>query len=183
MEKHGSELLGPLYKDPIISFSLFHKFSVQDPEVYWSIVLKELSISFREAPKCILDRTDKSKRSGSWLPGAVLNIAECYLLSTTHPRKKDDNPAIVWRAEGDSDINIMTLKEVREQVMLVANVLDVMFSKGDAIAIDMQMTVTAVIIYLAIILSGCIVVSIADSFAAKEIATRLLISNAKAIFT
>ena len=66
---------------------------------------------------------------------------------------------------------------------LVANALDVMFSKGDAIAIDMPMTVDAVIIYLAIILSGFVVVSIADSFAAKEIATRLRVSKAKAIFT
>lgn len=66
---------------------------------------------------------------------------------------------------------------------LVANALDAMFSKGDAIAIDMPMTVNAVIIYLAIILSGCVVVSIADSFAAKEIATRLNVSKAKVIFT
>lgn len=66
---------------------------------------------------------------------------------------------------------------------LVANALDTMFSKGDAIAIDMPMTVNAVIIYLAIILSGLVVVSIADSFAANEIATRLRVSKAKAIFT
>lgn len=33
MEKHGSELLGPLYKDPITSYNLFQKFSVQHPEV------------------------------------------------------------------------------------------------------------------------------------------------------
>lgn len=66
---------------------------------------------------------------------------------------------------------------------LVANALDVNFSKGDAIAIDMPMTVNAVIIYLAIILAGCIVVSIADSFSAKEIATRLRVSGAKGIFT
>ena len=55
--------------------------------------------------------------------------------------------------------------------------------KGDVIAIDMPMTVSAVIIYLAIILSGRIVVSIADSFAAKEIATRLRVSQAKGVFT
>ena len=66
---------------------------------------------------------------------------------------------------------------------LVANALDAMFTKGDAVAIDMPMTVHAVIIYLAIILSGLVVVSIADSFAAKEIATRLRVSKAKAIFT
>lgn len=66
---------------------------------------------------------------------------------------------------------------------MVANALDVTFSKGDAIAIAMPMTATAVIIYLAIVLAGFIVVSIADSFAANEIATRLRVSKAKAIFT
>lgn len=66
---------------------------------------------------------------------------------------------------------------------MVANALDATFAKGDAIAIDMPMTVTAVIIYLAIILAGYVVVSIADSFAAKEIATRLRVSKAKGIFT
>jgi len=40
---------------------------------------------------------------------------------------------------------------------LVANAIDVTFSKGDAIAIDMQMTVNAVILYLAIVLAGCVV--------------------------
>ncbi|XP_039684695.1 probable acyl-activating enzyme 18, peroxisomal isoform X2 [Medicago truncatula] len=67
--------------------------------------------------------------------------------------------------------------------MLVANAIDANFSKGDAIAIDMQMTVNSVIIYLAIVLAGCVVVSIADSFAPKEIATRLRVSDAKGIFT
>ena len=66
---------------------------------------------------------------------------------------------------------------------LVAKAIDATFSRGDAIAIDMQMTANAVIIYLAIVLAGCAVVSIADSFAPKEIATRLRVSKAKGIFT
>lgn len=57
------------------------------------------------------------------------------------------------------------------------------FRKGDAIAINMPMNVYAVIIYLAIVLAGCAVVSIADSFAPSEIASRLNISKAKGIFT
>ncbi|XP_028051510.1 probable acyl-activating enzyme 18, peroxisomal isoform X3 [Camellia sinensis] len=185
METHGSKLLGASYKDPITSFSLFQKFTVQHPEVYWSFILKELSIQFREVPNCILDTSDKSKHGGTWLPGSVLNIAECCLQATKYPRKQDDSLAIVWRNEDcdDSHVNQMTLKELREQVMSVASALDAIFSKGDAIAIDMPMTVTAVIIYLAIVLSGFVVVSIADSFAAKEIATRLRVSRAKAIFT
>lgn len=66
---------------------------------------------------------------------------------------------------------------------LTANALEKLFKNGDAIAIDMPMTCTAVIIYLAIVLAGCIVVSIADSFAANEIEKRLDIAKAKGIFT
>ncbi|CAK7339128.1 unnamed protein product [Dovyalis caffra] len=184
MEIHGLKLLGTNYKDPITSFSLFQKFSVEHPEAYWSIVLKELSVVFREPPKCILDTTDKSKPGGTWLPGSVLNIAECCLQPASRPIKKDDGVAIVWRDESDESVlHHLTVKEFREQVMLVANALDATFTKGDAIAIDMPMTVDAVIIYLAIVLAGFVVVSIADSFAAKEIATRLHLSNAKGIFT
>ncbi|KAL3719839.1 hypothetical protein ACJRO7_004770 [Eucalyptus globulus] len=185
MESHGRKLLGSSYKDPITSFSLFQKFSVEHPDVYWSIALNELSLSFHRPPSCILDTSDKSKPRGTWLPGAVFNIAECCLLPSQQQRRGDDSIALVWRDEGYDHMNVnrMTLKELREQVMLVANALDVTFSKGDAIAIDMPMTVHAVIIYLAIVLGGFVVVSIADSFAPKEIASRLHISKAKGIFT
>lgn len=185
METHCPKLFGASYEDPISSFKEFQRFSVQHPEIYWSIVLKELPIHFLEAPKCILDFSDKSKRGGNWLPGSVLNIAESCVCSSNYSNKQDDCVAIVWREEGndDKEVNCMTLKQLREQVMMVANALDNIFSKGDAIAIDMPMTVTAVVIYLAIVLAGFVVVSIADSFAAQEIAVRLRVSNAKAIFT
>lgn len=67
---------------------------------------------------------------------------------------------------------------------LVAYALQALgLEKGSSIAIDMPMTVKSVVIYLAIVLAGYVVVSIADSFAAPEISTRLKISKAKAIFT
>ncbi|KAE9601186.1 putative acetate--CoA ligase [Lupinus albus] len=180
MERYGPKLLGDSYKDPITSFPLFHKFSV-----YWSLILKELSVSFVEPPKCILDTSDPSKHGGTWLPGSVLNIADCCLQPSAHPNKRDDSIAIIWRDEGfdDAEVNRISLKQLRQQVMFVASAIDATFSRGDAIAIDMQMTANAVIIYLAIVLAGCVVVSIADSFAPKEIAARLRISKAKGIFT
>ena len=61
------------------------------------------------------------------------------------------------------------------------NALDL--EEESAIAIDMPMNVESVIIFLAIVLSGHVVVSIADSFSPREISTRLKISKAKAIFT
>ncbi|EMS50598.1 Acetyl-coenzyme A synthetase [Triticum urartu] len=185
MEENGPKLLGASYKDPISSFGLFHKFAVENQEVYWKIVLKELSIKFLREPTSILDASDKSKKGGTWFPGAVLNIAECCLLPWPSQNKTDDSTAILWRDEGFDDypVNRMSLKELRTQVMTVANALDTMFQKGDRIAIDMPMTCNAVIIYLAIILGGFVVVSIADSFAPQEIGTRMRVAKAKAIFT
>lgn len=67
---------------------------------------------------------------------------------------------------------------------MVAHALDALgLPQGSAIAIDMPMNIDSVIIYLAIVLTGNVVVSIADSFASSEIATRLRIAKAKAIFT
>jgi acetyl-CoA synthetase len=55
--------------------------------------------------------------------------------------------------------------------------------KGDGIAIDMVMTAEAVALYLGIIKAGATVISIPDSLPAEEIARRLRIGNAKAVFT
>lgn len=67
---------------------------------------------------------------------------------------------------------------------LVAHALNALgLDRGSAIAVDMPMNIKSVFIYLAIVLAGYVVVSIADSFASSEISTRLKISKAKAIFT
>ena len=47
----------------------------------------------------------------------------------------------------------------------------------------MPMTVEAVVAYLGIILAGCAAVSIADSFAAAEMASRLRVANAAGVIT
>lgn len=149
MESHGPRVLGKSYKDPITSFRHFHQFSVQHPEarpfslllhfcvkqmhsfirikqffwcvlqIYWQFILNELSVQFTVPPKCILDLSDKTKHGGTWLPGAVLNIADCCLKPSSYQKKHDDSLAVVWRQEGrdDHDVERMTLKELREQVM------------------------------------------------------------------
>lgn len=185
MEANGPKLLGSSYRDPISSFNHFYRFSVENQEVYWSMVLKQLAVKFKQEPMSILSTSDGSKKGGTWLQGAVLNIAECCLLPCPSLKRTDDSTAIIWRDEGldDYPVNRMSLKELRSQVITVAHALDAIFEKGDPIAIDMPMTCNAVIIYLAIILGGFVVVSIADSFAPQEIGSRMGVSKAKAIFT
>ncbi|KAF9625792.1 hypothetical protein IFM89_027124 [Coptis chinensis] len=189
LNKHGKNFLGSTYTDPISSFSDFHKFSVSNPEEFWKTVLDEMNISFSVPPSCIFrERSSEeghlSCPGGQWLPGAVLNSAgNCLSLNS---KRSLDDIVIKWRDEGVADlpVNNVTLKELREEVWLVSYALQTLdLDKGSSIAIDMPMNVTAVIIYLAIILAGYVVVSIADSFVSGEISMRLRISKAKAIFT
>ncbi|KAM6593733.1 hypothetical protein CsatA_001436 [Cannabis sativa] len=187
LEKRGKEFLGVKYKDPISSFSHFQEFSVRNPEVYWrTVLMDEMKISFSKDPECILRRDDDINNPGGseWLPGGYLNSAKNCL--NVNSNKKLNDTMIVWRDEGNDDLplNKLTLDQLRKRVWLVGYALEEMgLEKGCAIAIDMPMHVDAVVIYLAIVLAGYVVVSIADSFSAPEISTRLRLSKAKAIFT
>ncbi|KAG7944430.1 hypothetical protein I3843_15G102100 [Carya illinoinensis] len=187
--RRGKEFLGSKYKDPISSFSDFQEFSVSNPEVYWKTVLDEMRVSFSVPPQCILrespfGESHSSYPGGQWLPGALVNPAKnCLSLNST---RSLDDVVVIWRNEGDDDLPVckMTLREFRAEVWLVAHAIKALgLEKGSAIAIDMPMDVNSVFIYLAIVLAGYVVVSIADSFAPLEISTRLKISEAKAVFT
>ncbi|KAJ6875198.1 hypothetical protein NC652_034816 [Populus alba x Populus x berolinensis] len=189
LERRGKEFLGSTYKDPISSFSHFQEFSVSNPEVYWKTILEEISLSFSVPPQCILSENTSRESSlanpgGQWLPGAYVNPAKTCL--TLNCKRTLDDVVIRWRDEGNDDMPVssLTLEELRSEVWLVAYAINALgLDRGSAIAIDMPMNVESVIIYLAIVLAGHVVVSIADSFAPLEISTRLKISEAKAIFT
>jgi acetyl-CoA synthetase len=111
------------------------------------------------------------------LVGSRLNIAEsCF-------QAAEDVPAIIYQREGQSIVKI-SYAELNALSNRVANgLINAGFKTGDAIAIIMPMTIEAVAIYLGMIKAGCVVVSIAESFAVPEIVTRLRIANAKAVFT
>jgi acetyl-CoA synthetase len=92
-------------------------------------------------------------------------------------------PAIFHQAEGGqlSVMNYGALRALTGQV--AANLRRLGYQPGDALAILMPMTTEAVAIYLGIVAAGCVVVGIADSFRPREIATRLRLSGAVAVFT
>ncbi|PSB11822.1 AMP-dependent synthetase, partial [filamentous cyanobacterium CCP2] len=90
---------------------------------------------------------------------------------------------IVFQREGNS-LEHWTYQKLRDLTNRVANgLVNLGFQPEDTIAVDLPMTAESVAIYLGIIKTGCVVVSIADSFASAEIVVRLRIANAKAIFT
>jgi acetyl-CoA synthetase len=158
------------------AYAELHRWSVQHRVEFWQIMIQRLGIRFHEPYTEILT-LDKGVETPQWLFNARLNIVESCFQAPV------DRPAILFQSEAGS-LTIVTYGELQTLANRVANgLLNLGFYPGDAIAIVMPMTIEAVAIYLGIILAGGVVVSIADSFAADEITTRLRIAHTKAIFT
>ena len=161
----------------IDDYRAFHRRSIDNRAEFWGRVIERLGIAFSKKPDQILDLSSGPAQP-KWLPGAELNI-----VSSCFPEEGFDI-AVVMGSEGSDELRAVTFEELKILVNRVANGLAAAgFAPGDAIALYMPMNLECVAAYLGIILAGCIVVSIADSFAAPEVARRLEIANATGIIT
>lgn len=157
-------------------FDSFYRWSVDQREAFWSEAVDRLGIRFSHRSGAVLDLGQGIARA-AWFPDSKLNIVNsCFAAAP------DQVALIAQRAGGP--MRKWTYQQLKQNACQVANgLVDAGYRVGDAIGIFMPMTDWSVAIYLGIVMAGCHVVSIADSFAPPEIATRLRISNAKAIFT
>jgi acetyl-CoA synthetase len=160
----------------ITSYKELHKWSVRNRSEFWDLMVRMLDIRFKKDFIKILDLSHGAEFP-QWFVDAKLNITDsCF-------NAPADAKAIIFQTENGALSNI-TYKELNSMINRVSNALvNIGFNQGDAIAIDMPMTVESVAIYLGIIRASCVVVSIADSFAPDEIKIRLHLANTKAIFT
>lgn len=157
-------------------YSELYSWSIQNYREFWQHMLEKLSIKLDQKYADICDLTQGLEQP-NWLHGAKLNIASsCF-------NAPANTPAILFQTEGGA-IQHMSYAELDALSNRIANSLhDHGIGMGDAVAVNMVMTANAVAIYLGILKVGATVVSIADSFAAEEIAVRLRITHAKAVFT
>ncbi len=153
----------------------FYRWSITDRDTWLQECVDRLSIVFRTPPEAVCDLSAGVEQP-RWLPGADLNIVEsCF-------QAPDESSAIVF-SHPDGALRRISVGDLRRRVLLVAGALRAAgLDAGDRVAVLMPMTPESVAIYLGIIAAGCAAVSIADSFAAPEIRTRLEISAARAIF-
>jgi len=161
----------------IDDYSELHRWSVEYRADFWLHAIERLGINFTHRPDSILDLSDGPTQP-RWLPGAELNIvSSCF-------QPSDCTIAVAIGREGSDTVETVTYGELEALVNRVANGLVAQgFSAGDAIALYMPMNLECVAAYLGIIRAGCVVVSIADSFAPPEIRSRLEIADAAGIIT
>ena len=154
-----------------------HRWSVDHREAFWRQIIERLSVGFDREPERVLDATG-GPTAPRWLPGALMNIVDsCF-------QPSDCTIAVAIGREGSSTVETVTYGELEDLVNRVSNGLTANgFSPGDGIALYMPMNLECVAAYLGVIRAGCYVVSIADSFAADEVARRLEIGRAKGVVT
>jgi acetyl-CoA synthetase len=159
----------------VTSYEELHRWSVRDREAFWRLVIDRLNIRFQKPFSRVIDLS-QGVESPRWLVGAQFNIVEsCF-------KAPPDSPAIIHQADGGK-IKVMSVAELAALTdRVAANLQRNGFRPGDALAIIMPMTAEAVAIYLGIIKTGCVAVGIADSFRPREIAIRLRLAKAKAVF-
>jgi acetyl-CoA synthetase len=159
----------------IDSYENLHRWSAEHRAEFWEKTIARLGIAFRTPPTEILTQP-VDPRHPHWLPGARLNIVDsCF---------QADPGALAVTFEHQGERGHLTYGQLEALVDRVAHGLHQMgLHRGSRVAIAMPMTVQAVAGYLGIVKAGCVVVSVADSFAAGEIQTRLEIAGADAVIT
>lgn len=169
--------LAPLMRDiGAADFAAAHRWSVENPEAFWGRTIKALGIEMRASYSRLLDVT-RGVQHARWLVGATINIADsCF-------RASPDAPAVITRRQDGTTETLSTKQLVDLSNRVASGLRNIGLGRGDAIAIDMAMTAEAVAIYLGIVKVGGVIVSIPDSFPPEEIAKRLQIADAKAVFT
>lgn len=158
------------------SHTALFAWSVAEREAFWARTVARLGIRFRKPYTRLLDLS-QGVEAPQWFVGAEMNIVEsCF-------QAPADQTAIVFQREAGR-LERMSFRDLEGLCDRVAGGLCALgFGPGARIAVAMPMTAEAVAIYLGIIKAGCAVVAIADSFAAPQIAARLRLGAAQAVFT
>jgi len=152
------------------------QWSVNNRTDFWEETVQNLAIKMAKKYSTVLD-ISKGVENPVWLKDAQLNIVDSCFKNNTKAT------AVIYQKEGGK-LTTVTQQELENLVNRIANSLrQAGLKQGDAIAIDMPMTLESVAIYLAGIKAGNPIVTIADSFTPNEIETRLKIAHPKLIFT
>jgi acetyl-CoA synthetase len=164
------------------TYQEFYEWSIcpEQRAEFWKASAKNISVVWDEEPEDSLC-TKKGCFDPTYFPGGKLNITDsCF------QKRPSTDAALLYSMESDprslQHMSFGTLERLTNQV---ANAIHTTLNlaPGDAIGVCMPMTPESVAIYLGIVKAGCVVVSIADSFSAEEIAARCRLGKAKATFT
>lgn len=193
----GSNIARLCKRFDLSNYWALHRWSVQEPGVFWRAMCEQLQVDFHQNPTQWLDSSGGTANA-KWFVDAKLNIVEACLpelrldsqftsqatsqssdLQQAIDPKRD---AIVWQSPSQT-MQRWSAAELAAKVQRFSAALTKQGYAGKRIAVVMPMTAASVAIYLGIIHCGGAVISIADSFSPPEIAKRLRIADADLVVT
>jgi acetyl-CoA synthetase len=155
--------------------------STTDIEWFWSAVLEDLGIQFYEPYEKVVDLSNGAAWA-RWCVGGKLNIVH-NALDKWIGTATQNRAAIRWEGE-EGVTRVLTYGDLYRQVNRLANGLRALgLNRGDIIGLYMPMTPEIAVALLAIVKIGGIILPLFSGYGAGAIATRLIDSGAKALFT
>ncbi len=157
-------------------FPLFQAATASHAPDFWPQFLNTINFTFDTPPRTMLQLGPTADEC-IWFPGARLNIAACCLRSHT-----PSSPAIISASEHSPEhLSILTYADLHTRATRFAAALATLVPPGTRVAIIMPMNPDAVVAFLGVLLARCVMVGIAESFAAPEIATRLRLVDTRLV--
>lgn len=155
----------------------FHKFSVDESDLFWKEWLSYSGFKLHKEPEKTLDRGSHFSKS-SWFPGAFYNFAE-NLLETGNP----NDLALVFYSE-DGQIQRLTYSELKQEVLkLQKHLISLGVKKGDRVAGLLPNAPIATIGMLATTSLGAIWSSASPDFGVRGILDRFEQINPKILIS
>jgi len=141
------------------------RWSVQDPETFWTEIAAWFDVRFHEQPQAVLSTRDLP--GARWFPGATLNYAEQAL------RRRDDESAIIARSQTRGEV-VVSFAELADQVARAAAGLRRLgVVRGDRVVGYLPNVPETIVAFLACASIGAIWSSCAPEFGTRAVVDRV----------
>jgi acetyl-CoA synthetase len=165
----------------VLDAATLHRRSIEDPEWYWTAVVRDLDLRWQRPFTRVLDET-RGPRWPTWFPGGLLNLAD-NCVDRHLDAGRGDHTALVWEGD-DGSTRALTYRELAGEVNRLANALRALgVAEGDRVGVFLPMSPEAAIATLAIVRIGAIYTPCFSGFGAQAVASRLADAEAKLLVT
>jgi acetyl-CoA synthetase len=155
--------------------------SVEDPEWYWTAVVRDLGVRWTRQPSRVLDDS-RGPAWPAWFPGGLLNVAD-NCVDRHLEAGRGGHPALVWEGD-DGQSRTLSYRDLAREVNRLANALRRLgVREGDRVGIFLPMSPEAAIATLAVARIGAIYTPCFSGFGAQAVASRLQDCEARVLIT
>jgi acetyl-CoA synthetase len=152
--------------------------AAQDQEWFWSAVVEDLQVVFRQPYQRVVD-TAAGVAWARWFPGATMNIVDSCL--TRHLEHGNDRPALVWEGE-PGDVARLSYRELDQHSARFASALRSLgVEAGDRVGVFLPMCPETAIALLACARIGAVFIPLFSGYGAQAVASRLNDGDAKVL--